>query len=278
MRQAGIGLWTDLVPEAIREDFWRMRDDISAFSIAGDNDVVPWELLYPVMAGHQHDGFLVEQFPVMRRVFGGNRADHIRLHGVHYVVPPNSPSNAMAEVTRVQRHVSDTDLDGRQVITALADLADILDTGDFGILHFACHNNFRSDGSGSTVTMDGGKFEPTHLNAARALRTLGANRPLIFFNACQSAGEIMDYTRLTGWATDFMAAGAGAFLGTLWAVRDGGAAAFADSFYELFVHDHKRLGESVQLARQSITSEDDPTWLAYTAYGDPSATAVSAQP
>lgn len=276
MRQAGIGLWTDLVPEAIRADFCRMRDDISAFSIAGASDVVPWELLYPVDTGHAGNGFLVEQFPVMRRVFGGNRARRIALREPCFVVPPNSPADAMTEIAHVQRRVSGSALNPRQVIRSLADLTDVVDAGQFGILHFACHNNFRLDGTGSAVKMVGGDFEPMRLNSARALGSLRACSPLVFFNACRSAGETLDYTRLAGWASDFMAAGAGAFLGSLWAVRSRSAAAFADSFYQLFVCDQQPLGESVMQARQAIVTQDDPTWLAYSVYGDPSATATVA--
>jgi len=59
----------------------------------------------------------------------------------------------------------------------------------------------------------------------------------------------------------------------LWAVRSTSARAFADAFYHALVAERAPLGEASLLARQAIRSDDaDPTWLAYTVYGNPSAT------
>ena len=71
-------MWADVVPEAIREQFWAQRDRIRLFTIASDMDTVPWELLYPVDLDNE-DGFLVEQFPVVRRVYGQGRTRVLRL-------------------------------------------------------------------------------------------------------------------------------------------------------------------------------------------------------
>ena len=59
---AGARLWSQLVPEALREQFWARQHRIRQLTILGDKDAVPWELLYPLDPGHDA-GFLVEQFP-----------------------------------------------------------------------------------------------------------------------------------------------------------------------------------------------------------------------
>ena len=78
---------------------------------------------------------------------------------------------------------------------------------------------------------------------------------------------------MMGWAKQFMSAGAGAFLGSLWAVRSDSARAFADVFYQALVTERVPLDAASLQARQAIAGDDgDPTWLAYTVYGNPSAT------
>ena len=102
---------------------------------------------------------------------------------------------------------------------------------------------------------------------------MAAASPLVFFNACRTAGEIPGLTQMMGWAQQFMGAGAGAFVGSMWAVRSGSAQAFADAFYQALVTERMPLGAASLQARQAIAGDDgDPTWLAYTVYGNPSAT------
>ena len=80
------------------------------------------------------------------------------------------------------------------------------------------------------------------------------------------------YNRLDGWASKFLEAGAAAFIGSLWAVSDGAAREFAQELYGQLQYGLP-LGDAVMQARQAAASKpDDPTWLAYTVYGDPRAT------
>jgi CHAT domain-containing protein len=103
--------------------------------------------------------------------------------------------------------------------------------------------------------------------------SLEAASPLVFFNACRTAGEIPGLMQMMGWAKQFMGAGAGAFVGSLWAVRSSSARVFADAFYQALVTEEKTLGIASLQARQAIAEDNgDPSWLAYTVYGNPSAT------
>jgi hypothetical protein len=107
------------------------------------------------------------------------------------------------------------------------------------------------------------------LNSAATRQNLYPSSPLVFINACRSAGTAPEYTRMMGWAQQFMAAGAGAFVGTLWLARSSGASAFATSFYDSLCRGDT-LAEATLRARQTdAKNHDDPTWLAYTIYGDP---------
>ena len=270
VRETGTGLWQDLVPKSIQEQYWQLRDSITSFTIACEDDTVPWELLYP-LTPTDDAGFLVEQFPVLRRIYDQCRTRQVLVGEARYVVPPGSPTNAQDEVDAISRILGQpTD----STITNLADLLDLLDAGSTGLLHFACHNTFSLEAGGSAIKMAGGALVPQLLNSAVGRRCLAARSPLIFVNACRSAGVSAEYTQMMGWASQFMAAGAGAFLGTLWPVRSSRASMFAEAFYAALVAGAD-LGRASLAARQATKDDSDPTWLAYTVYGDPTALGVS---
>jgi DNA-binding NarL/FixJ family response regulator len=269
LRSLGSQLWGDVVPRSIREQFWAQRDRIRLFTIASNMDTVPWELLYPVDLDND-DGFLVEQFPVVRRVYGQDRARVLRLDsGVGFIVPPKSPANVRDEVGAV-RAAFPKNVGDRGIKAALADVLELLDSVP-SVLHFAGHNAF-TDETGSLISLDGGPLRPSDLSYARQRRAFEATRPLVFLNGCRTAGEIPGFTQMTGWASEFMGAGAGAFIGSLWPVRSAAAQAFAAKFYHALARDKKTLGVASLQARQAIAADEgDPTWLAYTIYGNPSA-------
>ncbi|NUL02540.1 CHAT domain-containing protein [Streptomyces lunaelactis] len=92
----------------------------------------------------------------------------------------------------------------------------------------------------------------------------------MFFNACRPAGEIDWFGESLGWAPQFLQAGAGAFIGTLWAVRSESALEFADAFYDSLIAEELSLGEASLAARQAISGQHgDPSWLTYAVYGSP---------
>ncbi len=269
LRSLGSQLWGDVVPKSIREQFWAQRDRISLFTIASDMDTVPWELLYPVDLDNEN-GFLVEQFPVVRRVYGQGRARALRLdRGVGFIVPPKSPASAMDEVAAV-RGVLPAGVAHRGTEAGLPAVLELLDAVP-SVLHFAGHNAFTDD-AGSLISLDGGPLRPGDLSYARQKRAFEAVSPLVFLNGCRTAGEIPGFTRMNGWAQEFMGAGAGAFIGSLWAVRSSSARMFAEEFYRALVRGRQPLGAASLQARQAIAADEgDPTWLAYTIYGNPSA-------
>lgn len=266
LENLGAGLWDSMIPDLIKEQFWAQHANITAFTIASAHDVVPWELLYPLARGHDN-GFLAEQFPVLRRVHGQHRSLILDTTDACFVVPPQSPANAAAEVAAL-RKILRTRADGIDTIGELADLQRLIDSGHSGLLHFVCHNTF--DAAGGRIGMAGGPFIPALLNRAAEYGSL-RRRPLIFLNACTSAVNVPEYTTTMGWARQFMRAGAGAFIGTAWDVRSQTAQSFAEAFYTT-LSGGATLGQSTLRARQAVCGNgSDPTWLAYTIYGDPQA-------
>ena len=265
---AGAGLWQELVPAQLREQFWERRDRIGQLTILADGDTVPWELLYPFDRARDA-GFLVEQFPVTRAVFGRRLSRSLRLSPAWFVLPDGSPAQARDEVTTLLR-LFGLSYAPEPVIGGLTPLLDHIRAGDFGLLHFACHNAFDPAG-GSAISLDRRLFTPTQLTTAAAGQVLAASAPTVFINACRSAGANPSYQQLDGWASKFLDAGAAAFIGSLWAVRDTTARDFAAELYGQ-LQTGATLGDAVMRARQTAASEPgDPTWLAYAVYGDPRA-------
>ena len=271
LKNLGTQLWQAVVPEAIQRQFWDQVGQIKTFTVASDRDILPWELLYPLNE-NLDNGFLVDQFPVVRRVYGQGRARGLRVGSAAYVVPPGSPENAHCEVQAIQTRLNGLVVD-RGILARLDEMIATLEAMP-SLLHFACHNTF-SQHSGSSIMLEGGPLRPTDLSVAVQTRSMAAAGPL-GFNACRTAAEAPWLAENLGWAKQFMRAGAGAFVGSLWAVRSSAAQAFAESFYDALVVQGLPLGEASLAARRSTTDQaGDPTRLAYTIYGNPAATAMS---
>lgn len=276
LRNLGVQLWASAVPDAVRRQFWEQADRITALTVLGEHDAVPWELLYPRDRDQEGDGFLAEWLPVVRRVFGQERVRELSLDRVAFVVPPGSPPEAVHEVSALQSRLGST-ATSLGMLAHRSSVSDLIEGGGAGLLHFACHNAF--DSAGSHVTMADGPFDPIDLAYATQSGALRAARPLVFFNACRSAGEIDWFATSLGWAPQFLRAGAGAFVGTLWPVRSDSALVFADAFYEHLVTRGRTLGQASLHARQAIRGQGgDPSWLAYAVYGSPAARAAGSSP
>ena len=268
LMDAGTNLWQELLPETLRRQFWERQGRIRQLTILADNDTVPWELLYPKDRGHDA-GFLVEQFPVTRDVFQRPPPPPmLNLRPPRFVLPEGSPPAADGEIAFLRDLLGAGPTD-QAVISEFAPLRELINRGNFGLLHFACHNNFCID-QGSSITFGSRSFTTTNMATARVELALKPSAPLVFINACRSAGLAPTYNRLDGWAEAFLQAGAAAFIGSLWAVKDQTARKFAGLFYRSLTAG-ATLGEAVMSARSTAEREGDPTWLAYAVYGNPRA-------
>jgi uncharacterized protein YjbI with pentapeptide repeats len=263
----GIELWRELLPERVRDQFWERQQRIRDLRILADTDIIPWELLYPMDHGYDA-GFLVEQFPVTRAIFGRRPVRRLGLRPARFVLPEGSSPAAEREVAAVQRLLGAGESPGG-VISELTPLLDLIRSGDFGLLHLESHNNLDSE-SGS-LPLGNQQFSPLLMTTLAINQVLAESAPIIFLSTRRSPGSPAAYNRLSEWASTFLRAGAGAFIAPQWTVYDDAAYAFAREFYgELLTGNF--LGSAVMRARQSAaTQSDDASWLAFTVYGDPRA-------
>jgi nucleoid DNA-binding protein len=268
---AGIRLWNGLVPPDLQAQFWERQSRIKRLTIFTEHDQVPWELLYPMDRNHDC-GFLVEHFPVMRGIFNRSPSRTLRFSPARFVLPKGSPSAAEGEIDAIRKLLG-VRRTPATVIETLTPLTKLIDSGRFGLLHFACHNRLASaTGGGSVITLDARAFTPMSLEKARARKSLERSSPFVFINACRSATSTPCYNQLDDWAAAFLGAGAAAFAGSLWNIRDDTAREFAEALY-CDLKQGEALGQAVLNARKAAANASkDPTWLAYTVYGDPRAT------
>lgn len=266
LRGKGTELWSELIPQELEKRFWQERDHIKWLRILSDGDPMPWEMMYPTNDAEEDAGFLVEQFPIVRWMYGELPPEQLHYSEPRFVISDDAPLSAEKEIEALGRVMR-----GGQKVNDLSPLLELLDIANFDILHFACHNIFHSDSPTSSSILLGTKsFEPTFLNTYRG-KHFRSRSPLVFMNACRSDGMAANYTWLAGWAKSFLNAGVGAFIGSLWEVRDSSASCFAEKFYHAALRGAS-LGEAMKQARIAIQDESgDPTWLAYTLYGDPDA-------
>ena len=90
--------------------------------------------------------------------------------------------------------------------------------------------------------------------------------------------DVWAHTTVAGWAASFLRAGPGAFIGSLWEVVDTSGSTYAQEFYRAALAG-RTLGEAARQGRDAIRDNPgDPTWLAYTLYGDPSAIVRTTNP
>jgi CHAT domain-containing protein len=108
---------------------------------------------------------------------------------------------------------------------------DALASGKFDVLHFSTHSS-HAQGMPSQWKLyleDHEALTPEDLVSAAA--NLGSKRPLVFLNACQTGLNAETITGVSGWATQFIRAGCGAFIGAYWNLDDRSANLFQATFY-----------------------------------------------
>ena len=154
------------------------------------------------------------------------------------------------------------------------EIVELLQSSEFDLFHYSGHD---TAGFGPVddamllvddTFMHEGEVVGGGLTASmvRSLRFQDGHRPLVFLNACES-GRLG--SGLGGFAAAFMEAGAGAFVGSQWAIDAEPAKDFAMAFYERFLTGKTPLAEAVSEARQHRGSTWTANRLAYVAYGDP---------
>lgn len=267
----GTGLFNTLFPPDLRKLLWTLKDRISSIWVQSEEPWIPWELCKLESETHEPGQFLCEAYSITRWVPGRATSPTLHLNNVGVVVP----SDSRLPLAQAERDfLLSMAGNGRQVTPITANWAGVysaLQSGRYDGLHFTGHGaamDANSDRS-RMILEEGNEFMPADISGEAA--KLGRAHPLVFLNACQIGRGGMSLTGVGGWATRFLEAGAGAFIGAYWSVFDQAAEKFTEALYSLLLGGTP-IGEAVKSARASIKPLGDPTWLAYTVFADPLST------
>jgi hypothetical protein len=97
--------------------------------------------------------------------------------------------NARAEVDAISAPLGQQ-IVNRGTISDLPGVSDLMLSRDLpSIIHFAGHITFSNE-AGPSISLEGGLWEPSDLALAVVRTSLAQVHPLVFLNACRSAGEI----------------------------------------------------------------------------------------
>ncbi len=248
----------------------------------------PWEVLYE---GEYQKGdpdmFWGFRYPIARNLTPGKTA------ALEQVVPLNmlfclhhkllhAHKNERPEIEKLVRMLGKFHLlqsskeaikfaDGEALVTHLYQT-------QHNILHFACHcrpckqSEDEVDALIVSLIEDENTTQEIELEAYNFSDVDGSFQcqPLIFLNACQSAGGVDELRKTFHLPAKFIQRGAAAVIATACPVPDLFAAAFAKVFYKFFIDDKLMIGKALCETRRYFLKEyNNPLGLAYGLYSSP---------
>ncbi len=274
----GIELYEQLFPAQLRQLYWEIKGrreagELENLLIVSDEPWIPWELVkpYDVVDGQDvEDDHLAGAWRMSRWLAGAAVPSDLNIRAARLVAPMISLEFVAQEIQYFDS------LAARRIgtaapITTRDQFLELAEQGGAQLFHFATHGNYnQSFVDESPIVLEGDPLFPSDLTRRRA-KGLRREKPLIFLNTCHGARVGYNLTGLGGWAQRLVDhLGVTAFVGALWEVHDELASKFAQIFYEE-LWEGKTLGEAFYSARHQIRAlqSANPTWLAYTLYGDP---------
>ncbi len=271
LEDIGATLFEKLVPQALGELLWSLRGKAATLLIQSDEPWIPWELLR--LSGQRADGtvtagqFLCEAFAVCRWLRGRDQHPWLPLRRLAIVAPQDSALKCVGEELDALHGLLGAGHRAERIAAQLEPVREALTAGNHDGWHFSGHGVAADDPDQGEILLEGTtSLRPRILDGDA--RNLGRRRPLVFLNACHSGRGGMSLTGCGGWAEQFVKAGAGAFIGTWWAIADDKAPLFASTFYAAFLAGTP-IAEAFRQARLAIRTPGDPSWLAYTLFAHP---------
>jgi hypothetical protein len=281
VKAMGADLSLQLFPSDLVRELWDKRDKLGTVHVKSWEPYIPWEIIrlkHPD-SGATDDRFLAE-YSLVRSLNGTSRPARLALGSWRYLAaeyPNGSEQPLTAEKALF------TDVLDKRAIKAVPikadpnDVYDALNQPDFDVLHISCHGKAEHENIEQSVLIIGdrkvgGEVKPVMLDptTVREEAKFAERHPLVFLNACESGRLGRSLTAWGGWPRTFWDAGASAFVGTSWSVRDKPAKDFCEAFYGTLI-DGKTLAEAAGAGRAAIKDKGDATWLAYKVYGRPTA-------
>jgi len=223
-------LFSMLFPPEVQSLLWSLKDRIKSVLVQSEEPWIPWELCK--LSGRENgrvvEGpFLCEAFIFTRWIPGISLKPTLKLQNMAVVVPSDSnlpyastELNYLLSLVEKKRKVT-------RIPARFLDIQSVLASGECDGWHFTGHGaSISPDPNRSAIYLeDKETFTPE--NIVGVVTNLGNAQPLVFLNACQIGRSGMSLTDIGGWASQFLHAGAAAFIGAYWSVYDRPACDFS---------------------------------------------------
>jgi CHAT domain len=270
--ERGLNLYEELIPDKLKDLYWRIRDDIKSIRVYSKEPWIPWEIIKPWRkldnGERQEDEFLCERFICSRWLIGTTKETKEKIRKAKVIVPADSKlESVLAERDWLTRFLCSRKIDV-SVDSSYEEVKHTLKTEGYDLIHFSSHGK-HDDGMPlySVIELEEGrKIRPESIVGMAT--KFGASHPIVFLNTCQSGAQGFSLTGVQSWVRKFLDSGASAFIGTLWSVSDETALKFTQELYTE-LSKGVTIGEAVRTARKNCKKFGDPSWLAYEFYGQP---------
>ena len=294
LREFGGSLLSQLFPEPLQEILWRLRDKLKDLIVLSAEPFIPWELVHLKEPGQplpDEPRFLAET-GLVRWLYTRDHAYlpqtlRARAGRVRVLCPDYADPDLRLVTTRDEADFLATSLGATPVPANESDVRALLRSGDFDILHFAGHGQVDGDDiANAKILLDGRKENGRFVRSAISATTVDqqarlagpdGSRPLVVLNACQTGRLGQQMSSLGGFAQAFLERGAGAFVSSMWSVRDEPASSFVTTFYRELMRGQPLSAAAVE-ARKAARETGDSTWLAYAVYAHPRARLLTSEP
>jgi CBS domain-containing protein len=109
----GMELWDELIPQELKNEYWKFKSQVQSILITSDEPWVPWEILKPYRYTddneREDDAYWCQQFAVSRWLSGPSMAERLSLGGARPVAPAQANLAAVAqEVDLISRWIPST--------------------------------------------------------------------------------------------------------------------------------------------------------------------------
>jgi CHAT domain len=282
LKSIGVELFKELIPEQIQKALWDNRNKLTNIWVISSEPFIPWELVHLVDPNGDtpEEPMFFGQMGVVRwleNVLLAPIQIKVRKNRAFTVIPNYPVDDDKLPEAQEEFAFLKKMFGAQPVQPEEGPVRDLLKSGDFDLLHFACHGiatlkdvlDAKLDLQGR---LEGKGYVPAEFDAGQvstyANLHSGDNQPMIVLNACQTGRAGWRLTGIGGFANAFITREAGAFVGTLWAVGDTPARTFTETLYRNLKRG-TTLSKATIAARAAAHSAGDATWLAYTVYGHP---------
>jgi len=271
LERKGSLLFEQLIPDELKSVLWSLKERIQSVQVLSEESWIPWELckLQGNNGNEITEGpFFCEAFAITRSFPGVPRNPKLSLNNIGLIVPKDSGLTMAHDEKAFVKSLAGSTRKVSLIPAETLSVAKAMQSGEYDCLHFSGHGiAHHSKPDNSRIILENEEVMSPE-DVSGTVMNLGKAKPLVFLNACQTGQGAFSLTHVGGWASRFIGAKSAAFIGTYWSVYDKSAFGFSKAFYEGLLSGLP-IGEATRKARLSIKRAGDPTWLAYTVFGDP---------